>query len=79
MITLAIIGVLNSVVSLYYYARVFRNMFLRESTTGTTAVESPVFARVLVLILLLPTVIFGLDRAPLVQFAQSSVAMFGIK
>ncbi|HLP15044.1 MAG TPA: proton-conducting transporter membrane subunit, partial [Bacteroidota bacterium] len=79
MITLAIIGVLNSVISLYYYARVFRNIFLRDSTTETTTVDSPVFARVLLVMLLLPTIVLGIYFGPLAQFAQYSVAMFGIK
>jgi NADH-quinone oxidoreductase subunit N len=79
MIGLAIIGVLNSVVSLYYYARVFKNMFLRESTTETTPIDAPMPARVLLLVLLVPTIILGIYFGPLAQFAQYSVAMFGIK
>ena len=79
MIALAIVGVLNSVVSLYYYARVFRNMFLRDSTTETTLIPVARPTYVLVLLLLLPTIILGLYFGPLAQFAQYSVAMFGIK
>jgi NADH-quinone oxidoreductase subunit N len=79
MIALAIVGVLNSVVSLYYYARVFRNMFLRESTTETTAIPVSVPAYIVVLLLAVPTFLLGLYFGPLVQFAQYSVAMFGIK
>ncbi|MGE5315320.1 MAG: NADH-quinone oxidoreductase subunit N [Acidobacteriota bacterium] len=79
MITLAVIGVMNSVISLYYYARVFRNMFLRESTTETTLIDTPVPARVLLLCLVIPTILLGLYFGPLTQFAQYSVAMFGIK
>jgi NADH-quinone oxidoreductase subunit N len=79
MIALAIVGVLNSVISLYYYARVFRNMFLRDSTTETTPIEAPMAARVLLLALLVPTIILGMYFGPLAQFAQYSVAMFGIK
>lgn len=79
MIALAVVGVMNSVVSLYYYARVFRNIFLRESTTDATPIEAPVFARVLLIVLLIPTIVLGLYFGPLAQFAQYSVAMFGIK
>jgi len=79
MVALAIVGVLNSVISLYYYARVFRNMFLRESTTGTTEIPVSMFAQTLLLLLVLPTIFLGLYWGPLVQFAQYSVAMFGIK
>ncbi len=79
MVALAIVGAMNSVISLYYYARVFRNMFLRESTTGTTEIPVSVFAQTLLLLLVLPTIFLGLYWGPLVQFAQYSVAMFGIK
>ncbi len=79
MVALAIVGVLNSVVSLYYYARVFRNMFLRESTGETSLIPISMPTYALLLILLVPTILLGLYFGPLVQFAQYSVAMFGIK
>jgi NADH-quinone oxidoreductase subunit N len=79
MIALAIVGGLNSVISLYYYARVFRNMFLRDSTTETTPIPVSVPTHVLLLLLVVPTIVLGLYFGPLVQFAQYSVAMFGIK
>ncbi len=79
MVALAIVGVLNSVVSLYYYARVFRNMFLRESAGETSLIPISMPTYALLLILLVPTILLGLYFGPLVQFAQYSVAMFGIK
>jgi hypothetical protein len=54
-------------------------MFLRDSTTETTPIEAPMLARVLLLMLLVPTIILGMYFGPLAQFAQYSVAMFGIK
>jgi NADH-quinone oxidoreductase subunit N len=75
---LAIIGALNSVVSLYYYVRVLRNMFLRH---GDDAEAQPVAYDTLqtatILVLLVPTVLFGLYPTPLVQLAQASVRIFG--
>jgi NADH-quinone oxidoreductase subunit N len=79
MIALSIVGVLNSVISLYYYARVFRNMFLRESTGETSLIPVGIAEHVLLLILVLPTFLLGVYWGPLVQFAQYSMAMFGIK
>lgn len=76
-IWLAVVGALNSVISLYYYVRVFRNMYLRSSDQ---AVEPMVFGRLqhaLVLVLLIPTILLGLYFTPLVEFAQASVAIFG--
>lgn len=79
MVALAIVAAMNSVISLYYYARVFRNMFLRESTTETTLIPVAGPTYVLVLLLALPTLLLGLYWGPVVQYAQYSVAMFGIR
>jgi NADH-quinone oxidoreductase subunit N len=70
---LAIVGALNSVISLYYYVRIFRNMFLRDPEGS---VEPMRFSRVQVFVLLVlgvPTVILGLYFGPLVELAQASV------
>jgi NADH-quinone oxidoreductase subunit N len=77
---LAIVGALNSVVSLYYYIRVIRNMYLRPVETGT--VEPMHFSAVqiaILLILVVPTVLLGLYFGPLVEYAQASVSMFGVR
>jgi len=74
---LALVGAINSVISLYYYVRIFRNMYLR----GEEAVAAPLTFGTLqnatILILLIPTILFGLYFTPLVQLAQASVKMFG--
>jgi NADH-quinone oxidoreductase subunit N len=76
---LAIVGVLNSVVSLYYYIRIIRNMFLR-SPEGNTESLSVSFGQVIVIIIILiPTLLFGLYFGPLVDVAQASVSMFGLR
>jgi NADH-quinone oxidoreductase subunit N len=76
-IWLAIIGVINSAISLYYYARVFRNMYLREPMDGN---ESPIrFSPLVIVVTILfiaPNFIFGLYFGPLVSFAQRSVEIF---
>lgn len=78
-IWLAIIGALNSVISLYYYARVVRNMFLRdpEGRSESLAFTPPQLA--ILLILLIPTLVFGLYFSPIVDFANASVLMFGVR
>lgn len=71
---LAIIGVLNSVVSLYYYVRVVRNMYLRDVESQG---EKIVFSRpvlTLVLLLAIPTLILGLYFGPLADWASASMA-----
>ena len=76
---LAIIGVLNSVVSLYYYVRILRNMFLRAPEGSTEPFRCSVAQMAILLVLLIPTILLGLYFGPLVEFAQASVAMFGAR
>ena len=78
-IWLAIVGVLNSVISLYYYVRIFRNMFLRDAEGHAEPLTFEASNIVLLIVLLVPTIALGLYFGPLVEFAQSSVAMFGVK
>lgn len=71
---LAIVGVLNSVVSLYYYARILKAMFLiRPEGAKTGLLPVPVSAALLLMLLTLPTIAFGLYWAPLLDFARSSI------
>lgn len=79
-IWLAIVGILNSVVGLYYYAKVFRNMFIREADFDKTkAIEFSPAVRVLLLLFAIPTIIFGLYFGPIVNWAQASVKLFGLQ
>jgi NADH-quinone oxidoreductase subunit N len=75
---LAIVGVLNSVVSLYYYVRIFRNMFLREPGANAQPIKFSMSQVIVLLILVIPTLLIGLYFSPLVDYAQASVAMFNI-
>ncbi|MFA6456140.1 MAG: NADH-quinone oxidoreductase subunit N [Bacteroidota bacterium] len=80
MVVIAVIGVLNSVVSLYYYVRIIRNMFLRDEQSATIEpYKFPLPQQLLLLTLLIPTLYFGLFFNQLVEFAQMSVQMFGMK
>ncbi len=73
---LAVIGVLNSVVSLYFYVKVFRNMYLRDVDSPKEALEfSPASVAVMVLIAI-PTLLFGLYWSPIINWANNSVIMF---
>jgi NADH-quinone oxidoreductase subunit N len=76
-IWLAIVGALNSVISLYYYVKVFRNMYLHAPDQSATPLTFSMMQRVTVLIRLVPTLLFGLYFGPLVQLAQASVKIFG--
>lgn len=75
-IWLAIIGVLNSVVSLYYYAKIIRNMYLRDvESAKTKLVFSPVTIAI-VLMLAIPSLLFGVYFTPIVEWANYSMNIF---
>ena len=74
---LALVGALNSVIALYYYARVIRNMYLRVSTEEQPRLQFGGVQTVVVLALLVPTLLFGLYFAPLSELAQASVRILG--
>ncbi len=78
-IWLAVIGALNSVISLYYYVRVIRNMYLRDPESSTAVVSLTRPQTLMLFCLLAPTLILGLYFAPLVDLANASVALFGIR
>ena len=77
-IWLAIVGALNSVVSLYYYARVFRNMFLRDPEGAAEPIRISGAEVVLLIALVIPTLLLGVYFAPLVDLANASVLMAGL-
>jgi NADH-quinone oxidoreductase subunit N len=76
-IWLAVVGVLNSVISLYYYLRVVKNMFLRESQELTFEYKLDSANLILSLSLLIPTLLFGIYFKPLIEFAEQSIKIFG--
>ena len=69
---LALVAALNSVVSLYYYARIVKVMFLE---TPRESGELPVafVPRVMLAILVVPTLLFGIYWEPVVRVAEASV------
>ncbi|MBS4028177.1 MAG: NADH-quinone oxidoreductase subunit N [Ignavibacteriales bacterium] len=73
---LALIGALNSVVSLFYYVKVFKNMFLKQPEGDTLSITFSPYQIAWMMILAIPTLFFGLYFSPLVEYAQASVKMF---
>jgi len=79
-IWLALIGVMTSVISLYYYMLIPLNMYLRDSEQhGEKNMDSGMLAKVLMALLMILTLYFGLFFQPLSDFAKYSSAMFGVK
>lgn len=73
---LAIIGVANSVVSLFYYAKIVRTMFLEEPVGGEGVVEVDLHNGVLLGLLTVGTVVLGVFWGPLFDFADRSTRLF---
>jgi len=78
-IWLAVVGAINSVISLYYYARIFRNMFLRDPEPNAQALTFSALETALVLVLAIPTLYLGIFPGIVADAANASLAMFGIR
>ncbi|MCS6907260.1 MAG: hypothetical protein RML93_05185, partial [Anaerolineales bacterium] len=73
---LALVGILNSVVSLYYYARIIKTMFL-DSPLGTDReVSLDIHNGSLLALLSVVTVVLGVYWAPVLSFADRSARFF---
>ena len=70
----AIVGVLNSVVSLFYYARVARAMFLESGDRTEPTTVRPLFGATSV-VLAIPTLVLGIYWAPVYDFVARSLSM----
>ncbi len=72
---LAAVGVLNSVVSLFYYARILRTMYLtKRSDTAEDVAVRPLYGAA-TLSLMVPTLILGLYWGPLYDFVARSMTL----
>ena len=76
MVVVAIIALLNTVVSLYYYVRVLKALFLTKTDKSVEIEVSPLNF-VIVLVLLAPVLILGIYFSPLVDLAKASVQILG--
>jgi len=72
---LAFVGVINSVVSLYYYLRVVKVMFLEGEHQDKLAMPNKGFTALLVL-LVIPTLFLGLYWAPIASWVRHSLIFF---
>ena len=73
---LAVVAALNSAVSLYYYAKVVKTMFLDSPTAEDKQITLAANNFTLLLPLTFLTVLFGLYFAPLVQYTNHSLILF---
>ena len=69
---LAIIGLLNSVISLFYYARIVKTMFF-DTADDTDPVFFSFGNRALLVVFVVPTLIIGVFWNPLYQLSKASL------
>jgi NADH-quinone oxidoreductase subunit N len=75
---IALVGIMTSVISLYYYMLIPLNMFLRESKLpDDKSMKLALAPQIFMTALMILTLVFGIFFAPLSDFANYSSAMFG--
>lgn len=76
LIWLAVVGVLNSVVSLYYYVKIMRNLFIRGTDSIHSSIPIKTFGIGLTFVLAFFTLFFGIIFSPLLNWANTSANIF---
>jgi NADH-quinone oxidoreductase subunit N len=74
---LAVIGVLNSAVSLYYYVRIVVFMYLKHETIGSEPTSSPSLT-VALAVAVVATIVLGVYPKLLFELAEASAATLGV-
>ncbi len=75
-VALALVAVMNSVVSLYYYAKVIKTMFLDTPNPEAKAISVASNDFTLLIPLTVLTLVLGIYFAPLLKFSQLSLNFF---
>ena len=76
-VALAVVGVLNSAVSLYYYVRVVVFMYLKKETTGSEPTMSPALVLTLA-VSVAATLVLGVYPRLLFEIAETSARTLGL-
>ena len=70
---LAVVAALNSVVSLYYYARIVKAMYFEAAEEAAAPIALTPLSTTLVIVLLVPTLLLGVYWGPLAEAAEASL------
>ena len=73
---LVFVGVVNSVVSLYYYIRVVKHMYLVGERSESIGLPSSHLVTLVLIVLAIPTFIFGWYFNPLTDWINQSLVIF---
>jgi NADH-quinone oxidoreductase subunit N len=76
MIWLAVIGAINSVISLYYYVKIMRNMFIRGIDVKKEPINPSFTGISIVIILAFLTILFGIYFSPILNWTNASAYIF---
>ena len=74
--TLALIGIANSAISLYYYARILKAMYFRKGKSEAP-LAVPTVHRAMATTLALPTLLLGIYWAPVMDTIRRALAVWG--
>ncbi|MGM0507308.1 MAG: NADH-quinone oxidoreductase subunit N [Bacteroidota bacterium] len=74
---LVFIAGLTTIVSLFYYVRIVRNIYFHAPAEGAERLTLSTGTYVTLLLLLIPVLLFGIYFTPLIEFARNSIVMFG--
>jgi len=77
MIVLSVVMVLNSVVSLYYYIRVLKHMYLNKPKGAVEQIRFPLSESILASVMAASMIFFGLYFTPVINWAKNSLSFFG--
>jgi len=90
---LAIVAILNSVVSLYYYVRIMAAMFIKDPEQNSVlggprgamllgadgTITYPLSSKLLIFAFLIPVIVLGVYFGPVVDFAANVVRFFSLQ
>ncbi|TKJ39951.1 NADH-quinone oxidoreductase subunit N [candidate division LCP-89 bacterium B3_LCP] len=71
--TLALIGIANTAISLIYYVRVIRDMFIYEPEEDAKSIPMTFGLSLLTLIFVIPTLVLGVYWGPLAQWVEAAI------
>ena len=73
---LAFVGVINSVVSLYYYIRVVKHMYLTGDRSESIALPTSILTTAILIALAIPTFVFGWYFSDVAEWINNSLVIF---
>ena len=71
------IALLNTVVALYYYIRVLKNLYLVRVDEEKPVIKLSLANVIVIILLAAPVLIFGIYFTPIVNFAKNSINILG--